>query len=84
MSRLWILGTAAALTTPQRDYSQLCWEVAGRLILLDCGTNAFVRLVEAGLDPRALGDVVLTNRHIDHMGSLRGCAGRGGTSSSAS
>jgi ribonuclease BN (tRNA processing enzyme) len=70
MSRLWILGTAAALTTPQRDYSHLCWEVVGRLILLDCGTNAFVRLVESGLDPRALGDVVLTHRHIDHMGSL--------------
>lgn len=70
MNRLWILGTAAALTTPRRDYSHLCWELDGRLILLDCGTNAFVRLVEAGLDPRSLGDIVLTHRHIDHMGSL--------------
>lgn len=70
MRRLWILGTAAALTTPQRDYSHLCWEVAGRLILLDCGTNAFARLVEAGLSPQDLDDVVLTHRHIDHIGSL--------------
>ncbi len=70
MNRLVILGTGSGLSTPHRDYTHLCWDLNGRLILIDCGSNPFARLLGAGLDPAALHDVVITHRHIDHLAAL--------------
>jgi ribonuclease Z len=70
MNRLVILGTGSGLSTPDRDYTHLCWDLEGRLILIDCGSNPFARLLGAGLDLSALHDVVITHRHIDHLAAL--------------
>jgi ribonuclease Z len=70
MNRLVILGTGSGLSTPDRDYTYLCWDLNGRLILIDCGSNPFARLLGAGLDLSGLHDVVITHRHIDHLAAL--------------
>lgn len=72
MARLVFLGTAAAL--PLRDRANTALAVtptggAGTL-LIDCGGDAYRALVNAGLGPDAVGDLLITHAHIDHIGGL--------------
>jgi ribonuclease BN (tRNA processing enzyme) len=70
MPRLFILGTAAAETTPQRDYSAYAIEVGSTLFAIDVGPNITARLWACGVDPRNLSDVLVTHRHLDHLVGL--------------
>ncbi|NQT73363.1 MAG: MBL fold metallo-hydrolase [Chloroflexi bacterium] len=49
---------------------------AGDLVLIDCGAgNSFDQLISniesTGLDPNKLTTILVTHRHIDHIGSLK-------------
>lgn len=70
MSRLFILGTAAAETTPDRGYSSYAIEVGTTLFAIDVGPNIAARLWRCGVDPRALENVLITHDHLDHLGGL--------------
>lgn len=64
---LYLLGTGAAVSDPDRTTTMLAVEEAGRLVLVDCGGDAVQRLLQLGLDPAALHALILTHEHPDHV-----------------
>jgi len=64
----YLLGTGAAVSDPHRTTTMLAVEEAGRFVLVDCGGDAFHRILAAGLDPAKLEAVILTHEHPDHIG----------------
>lgn len=63
----YLLGTGAAVSDPHRTTTMLAVEEAGRFVLVDCGGDAFQRVLAAGLDPANLDAVILTHEHPDHV-----------------
>ena len=63
----YLLGTGAAISDPHRTTTMLAVEEAGRFVLVDCGGDAFQRVLAAGLDPSDLDAVILTHEHPDHV-----------------
>ncbi len=63
----YLLGTGAAVSDPHRTTTMLAIEEAGRLILVDCGGDAFQRMLAVGLDPSRIDGVILTHEHPDHI-----------------
>lgn len=45
----------------------LCLEDEGRSILVDCGGDAYQRVMMAGLDPTAIDGLIITHEHPDHV-----------------
>jgi ribonuclease Z len=72
MTRVIFLGTAAALPTSDRGNSALALvgDPSEPGLLIDCGDGAYRALVRAELGPDALGDILITHAHIDHLGGL--------------
>ena len=72
MARLIFLGTSAALPTAERTNALLAvipdTQPAG--LLIDCGGDVYSALQRARLGPDAIGDLLITHAHIDHIGSL--------------
>ncbi len=65
--RLVFLGTAAAVTSVDRDNTSLLVDN----ILIDCPGNVFGKLLRTGLNPVQTVDYIfLTHRHIDHVYGL--------------
>lgn len=62
-----LLGTGSANAGPDRTTTMLALEHGARTVLIDCGGDAALRMVRAGLDPVALDAVVLTHEHPDHI-----------------
>lgn len=63
----YLLGTGAAVSDPHRTTTMLAVEEAGRFVLVDCGGDAFQRMLAAGLDPANLDALILTHEHPDHV-----------------
>ncbi|HET9111523.1 MAG TPA: MBL fold metallo-hydrolase [Ktedonobacterales bacterium] len=72
MTRLFFLGTAAALPTGDRGNSALALVGAPSEpgLLIDCGDGVYRALVRAEIGPDAIGDLFITHAHIDHLGGL--------------
>jgi ribonuclease Z len=72
MTRLFFLGTAAALPTGDRGNSALALVGAPSEpgLLIDCGDGVYRALVRAELGPDVIGDIFITHAHIDHLGGL--------------
>lgn len=72
MTRIFFLGTAAALPTGDRGNSALALvsDPSEPGLLIDCGDGVYRALVRAELGPDALGDIFITHAHIDHIGAL--------------
>jgi ribonuclease Z len=72
MARLIFLGTSAALPTAERTNALLAVisDTQPSGLLIDCGGDAYSALRRARLGPDAIGDLLITHAHIDHIGSL--------------
>jgi len=70
--RLIFLGTAAAFVTDIDNYqsNMLLQSDNGRLLLIDCGTDARRSLHVLGFSHRDIADVYLSHLHADHAGGL--------------
>jgi len=64
---LYLLGTGAAVSDPHRTTTMLAFEEAGQLLLVDCGGDAFQRLLTVGVDVTSLKAIILTHEHPDHV-----------------
>lgn len=62
------IGTGGAFDIDQGNSAAIV-ELAGRVILLDCGNAVFPQLLRKGLAHR-IDSVLLTHFHDDHVGSL--------------
>lgn len=68
---LLVLGSGGPFAQPSRASSSYVVFSQGQpRLLVDCGGGAFERLGRAGVDPGALGTVLLTHTHADHTGGL--------------
>jgi len=63
------LGTGAAMPSRGRAQTGLLLEAVDRELLLDCGAGVLGRLHEAA-DYEAVGDVLLSHHHLDHVADL--------------
>ncbi len=70
MSKITFLGTASAVPDVTHHNAHFILEAGQRKVLVDCSGNPIVRLEEAGVDPLALTDVILTHFHPDHVNGL--------------
>lgn len=67
MARLIILGTASAVSDENHDNTHLLLEGEKSVILIDCGSNAVVKLKRFGIHYERLTDMILTHFHPDHV-----------------
>ena len=70
MPELTIIGSANAIPGQKRDTTYLSLRTNEKFILIDCGTNAIVRLQKIGATPETVTDIVITHFHPDHVAGL--------------
>lgn len=72
MARLTFLGTGAALPTATRTNTTLAFQsnAATPGLLIDCGGDVYGALLRSHYAPDAIGDLLITHAHIDHVGGL--------------
>lgn len=72
MARILFLGTCAALPAAHRTNTTLAVQPdeSSAGLLIDCGGDVYGAMLRAGLGPDAIGDLLITHAHIDHIGSL--------------
>ncbi len=63
---LTLLGTGTPIPDPQRAGPSQVLRIAGESILVDCGTGAVRRLIEAGHSLAGVNQVFITHMHSDH------------------
>ena len=70
MARAIILGSSAALSDAQHDYTHflLQGEHGRAPILIDCGSNPMNKFPHFDVDYNSIEDVILTHVHADHVG----------------
>lgn len=64
--KITILGSGTPTPTPARFGSAFVAEVAGDVLMFDCGPAATHKLVKAGLRPTAVDRLFFTHHHYDH------------------
>lgn len=69
--RITFLGTGVAVSLAEKAQQSILVE-DDRLVLLDCGFGAMLRLQQAGYDVTDIDSLVLTHFHLDHCGELIG------------
>ena len=69
--RVTFLGTGVAVSVAGKSQQSLLVE-DNRLVLIDCGFGAMLRLEQAGYSVTDLDAIVLTHFHLDHCGELMG------------
>lgn len=67
MARLTVLGAAAAVSDSTHDNTHFILQGDSSTILIDCGSNAVVKLRRCGIHYEELTDVILTHFHPDHV-----------------
>ncbi|HIE38191.1 MAG TPA: MBL fold metallo-hydrolase [Anaerolineales bacterium] len=70
MARVILLGTAAAVPTPENGTTSLAVEGEGGFLLVDCGESPMPRLARAGLSFDRLQGLILTHFHPDHVAGV--------------
>jgi len=69
-ARLTILGSAHSLADEEHENTHFVLQAGEHTVLIDCAGSPLVRLKRAGVDPRAITDVVVTHFHPDHVAAL--------------
>lgn len=64
--QLTLLGTGTPIPDPRRAGPSQLLHVGAEHVLVDCGTGAVRRMVEAGYQPREVHTVLVTHMHSDH------------------
>jgi ribonuclease Z len=72
--RVVLLGTGTPVPDAQRGGSGTAVVADHGWVLIDCGRGVAQRIMEAGLDLRALRAVMLTHHHSDHVSDLASVA----------
>jgi ribonuclease Z len=67
-----LLGTGAALPTPERRTSATALLYEGEMFLFDCGEGAQLQLRKAGLRHGRLSRIFITHMHGDHVIGIMG------------
>ena len=67
MATLHLLGTGAAVSDPHRTTTMLAVENGTSLVVVDCGGDAWQRLLAAEVDPDSFSALIVTHEHPDHV-----------------
>jgi ribonuclease Z len=70
MPKLIILGSSNAVPSANHDNTHMVLVGRERSVLIDCSSSPFRRLMQAGVDPLHVTDVVITHFHPDHVSGL--------------
>lgn len=71
MARVLVLGSAAAVSDAEHDYTHFVLEGERNTpILVDCGSNPLGKLLTMGVDPDQIQDIILTHFHPDHVAGM--------------
>ena len=70
MTKLIVLGSSNAIPSRDHENTHLALLSKSQTILIDCVSNPIVRLEQAGIDPLALTDLILTHFHPDHVSGV--------------
>jgi len=63
---LHLLGTGAALSSPDRTTTMLAFHDAGRTLVVDCGGDVVQQLLRADLPLASIAALIVTHEHADH------------------
>lgn len=66
MAKIHVIGAGTPTPTPTRFGSSFVVEVAGELVMIDCGPATTHKLVKAGLWPTDIDYLFFTHHHFDH------------------
>ena len=70
MTTITFLGTAAAVPNKAHQNTHFFVHSGENHLLVDCVGSPIVRLEQAGIDPLAITDLVLTHFHPDHVSGV--------------
>jgi ribonuclease Z len=70
MARIVILGSAAAVSDAEHDYTHFLLIGETSLVLVDCGSNPLGKIHNLGIDDDAVQDIILTHFHPDHVSGV--------------
>src|SRR5690554_1754506 len=70
MARIHILGSAAAVSDADHDYTHFLLVGESSTVLVDCGSNPLGKIHNLGIDDAAIQDIILTHFHPDHVAGV--------------
>jgi ribonuclease Z len=70
MTKLIFLGTSNALSSEDHENTHMVILGEQRTVLIDCPNSPLLRFQKAGVDFKALNDLILTHFHPDHVSGV--------------
>lgn len=70
MAQIAILGTAAAVSDAEHDYTHFLLIGDTSTVLVDCGSNPLGKIRNLGVEDDAVQDIILTHFHPDHVSGV--------------
>lgn len=67
MPTVHLLGTGAALSSPDRTTTMLAFDDGASTVVVDCGGDVLHRLLAGGLEIDRIEALILTHEHPDHV-----------------
>lgn len=67
MPTLYLLGTGAAVSDPERTTTMLALGDEHSIILIDCGGDVLQHAMQAGIDTNKLSALIVSHEHADHV-----------------
>lgn len=68
--KVTMLGTGGALLDPDRGHTSIAVQIREKTYLMDMGTGATRKMIEACIDPISVEAIFLTHLHFDHTADL--------------